>query len=124
VKVQSPKSACVLSKKQLSCTIAGLAVFLFCVPTFSQLNLGRILGAVTDTSGGVIAGVKGTVTDQDRGVSRVVTSDEAGAFAVPSLIPGNYSVRVEATGLNTSERKDVMVQVGSDARVDIVMQTL
>jgi hypothetical protein len=38
------------------------------------------------------------------------------------LIPGNYTVRVEAAGFNISERKDVQVQVGSDARVDIVLQ--
>jgi Carboxypeptidase regulatory-like domain len=101
---------------------ACLALALFSVPVFSQLNLGRILGAVTDSTGGVMAGAKVTVTDQDRGVSRVLMTDEAGAFAAPSLTPGNYSVRVEATGFNTAERKDVQVQVGSDARVDIVMQ--
>ena len=100
----------------------GVALLAFCMPAFSQLNLGRIIGSVTDESGGVMAGATVTVTDQDRGTSRLLTSDAAGAFAAPSLIPGNYSVRVEATGFNTSVRKDILVQVGSDARVDIVMK--
>jgi len=99
-----------------------LLVALFSLPAFSQLNLGRILGNVTDSTGGVIAGAKVTVTDQDRGASRALTSDETGAFAAPSLTPGNYTVRVEAAGFNISERRDVQVQVGSDARVDIVLQ--
>ena len=99
-----------------------LLVALFSVPAFSQLNLGRIIGSVTDATGGVISGAKVTVTDQERGVTRALTSDDTGAFAAPSLIPGNYTVRVEAAGFNISERKDVQVQVGSDARVDIVMQ--
>jgi len=101
---------------------AWLVVVLFCLPAFSQLNLGRILGTVTDAIGGAMAGAKVTVTDQERGTSRALTSDEAGAFAAPSLIPGTYTVRVEASGFNTAERKDIIVQVGSDARVDILMQ--
>ena len=100
----------------------SLAVLLLCVPAFAQLNLGRISGSVTDESGGTMANAKVTVIDQDRGVSRPLTTDEAGAFAAPSLIPGNYTVRVEAAGFNTSERKNVLVQVGGDSRVDIVMK--
>jgi hypothetical protein len=100
----------------------ALTLLFFCLPAFSQLNLGRILGTVTDSTGAVMASVKVTVTDQERGTSRALMTDEAGAFAAPSLIPGNYTVRVEAAGFNASERKDVEVQVGSDARVDIVMQ--
>ncbi len=100
----------------------ALLLGLFSVPAFSQLNLGRIIGSVTDATGAVIAGAKVTVTDQDRGTTRELMSDEAGAFAAPSLIPGNYTVRVEFMGFNISERKNVEVQVGSDSRVDIALQ--
>ena len=114
---------CVLTRKVLRMLAVTVALYAFTgLPAFSQLNLGRIIGSVTDATGGVIAGAKVTVTDQERGVSRALTSDETGAFAAPSLIPGTYIVRVEATGFNISERRDVQVQVGSDARVDIVLQ--
>ncbi len=99
-----------------------LAVLLFALPAAAQVNLGRLSGNVTDETGGVMAGAKVSVIDQDRGTTRVLTTDEAGAYAAPSLTPGNYTVRVEATGFNTSERKDIQVPVGGDIRADMVMK--
>ena len=48
--------------------VAVAAVLLLCLPAFSQLNLGRITGTVTDQSGGVIVGATVTVLDVDRGI--------------------------------------------------------
>src|SRR6266852_4720624 len=74
----------------------AIAMFLLCLPAFSQGNFGRILGSVTDESGGVVSGATVTVIDKDRGVARTLTTDDAGAYAAPTLIPGTYIVRVEA----------------------------
>ena len=100
----------------------GLILLLFCLPTFSQVNLGRISGDVKDESGGILAGAKVTVTDQERGTERTLMTDDAGAYAAPSLIPGQYTVRVEANGFSATETKDVLVTVGGDARVDMVLK--
>jgi len=43
--------------------------FLSCAPLFAQGTAGRILGTVTDQSGGAIAGATVIVTDVDRNVS-------------------------------------------------------
>src|SRR3981081_4467720 len=60
------------------CAIAGicLAVFLICLPMFSQGSTGRILGIVTDQSGAVIPGVTVIIRDVDRGTARTLTTDE------------------------------------------------
>jgi Carboxypeptidase regulatory-like domain len=105
-----------------STSLLPLVLLLFCLPAFSQVNLGRISGSVTDESGGVLAGAKVTVTDQDRGTIRALVTDEAGAYAAPTLTPGQYMVKVEANGFNTTERKDVPVTVGGDTRVDMVLK--
>ena len=55
--------------------VAGLLFLLVCLPAFSQVNLGRISGNVTDQSGGVVAGAKVTITDQERGTVRSVVTD-------------------------------------------------
>ena len=102
--------------------VVSIAALLFTVPVFSQANLGRILGAVKDQSGGVIAGATATVTDVQRGISRTLTTDSEGGYSAPNLIPGSYTVRVEAPGFNSVERKDIVVEVGSDVRVDIALQ--
>ncbi len=109
-------------RKGLWACIAGLAILVLCVPGYSQVNLGRISGNVTDETGGVLAGAKVTITDQERGTVRPLVTDEAGAYSAPSLIPGLYTVKVEANGFNTAERKDVRVTVGGDTRADMVLK--
>jgi TctA family transporter len=52
-------------------------VLLTCLPLFSQGNAGRILGSITDQTGGVMANTTVTVTDTERGVARTLTTDEA-----------------------------------------------
>jgi hypothetical protein len=104
-----------------------LAVGLLClvssfVPAFAQTNLGRIIGALTDQTGAAIQGATVTVTDVQRGASRALTTDNAGTFVAPGLIPGTYTVRAEASGFTTTERRDVLVQVGQDTRVDLSLQ--
>ena len=101
---------------------AGLLFLLYCLPAFSQVNLGRISGSVMDESGGVVVGAKVTVTDQERGTIRSLVTDQTGAYAAGSLIPGQYTVKVEASGFNNTERKDVPVTVGGDIRVDMVLK--
>jgi Carboxypeptidase regulatory-like domain len=109
-------------RKAVPFLIVSVAIGFFSLSAYSQVNLGRISGTITDQSGGTMANAKVTVTDQDRGVSRNLVTDVAGAYAAPSLLPGNYTVHVEASGFNISERKNVVVQVGGDTRVDIVMK--
>jgi hypothetical protein len=98
------------------------AVLLVCIPAFSQVNLGRILGVVTDQQGAVIVGATVTVIDVARGVSHPLTSDSAGEYAASSLVPGTYTVRAEAKGFQTLERQNITVGVGQDARVDLTLQ--
>jgi hypothetical protein len=100
-----------------------LAVFLGCSVAFSQGSTGRILGTVTDQTGGNIAGATATVTDVQRGVLQTLTTDSDGAYIALSLLPGSYSVRVEYKGFKIFERKNILVEVGKDVRIDAVLQT-
>src|SRR5690242_14420528 len=102
--------------------LAGVALLLFSVAAFSQGNFGRILGAVTDQTGGVISGATVTIIDKDRGVARTLTTDAAGEYDAPTLIPGTYIVRVEANGFKRLERQNVVLEVGKEVRVDLTVQ--
>ena len=88
----------------------------------AQVNQGRLLGTVTDQSGGVIAGATVIVTDVQKNVSRTLTTDSAGEYVAPNLDPGTYSVRVESKGFKTFARDGMQLGVGQDARVDITLQ--
>jgi outer membrane receptor protein involved in Fe transport len=98
------------------------AVLLLCVPAFSQTNFGRILGTVTDSSGGVVSGAAVSVVDTERGVSRNLTTDDAGEYNAPTLNPGTYTVRVEAKGFRKFERQNIVLEVGKEVRIDMTLQ--
>jgi Carboxypeptidase regulatory-like domain/TonB dependent receptor len=99
-----------------------LVILLLSVPAFSQGNAGRIMGTVTDQSGGVVAGATVTVLDTARGVTRTLTTDDAGEYNAPNLTPGTFTVRAEAKGFKKLERQNVDVGVGREIRVDVILQ--
>ncbi len=98
------------------------AVLLLCLPAFSQGSFGRILGTVTDQSGGVVSGATVTVIDTERGINRTLVTDDAGAYNAPNLTAGNYTVRVEAKGFKRIERQSITIEVGHEVRVDLTVQ--
>ena len=102
--------------------LAALVTILASLPVFSQANLGRMLGTVTDQTGGVVAGATVTVLDVQRGIARSLTTDDAGEYNAPNLTPGTYIVRAESKGFKTAERSGILLEVGKDIRVDLTLQ--
>jgi len=100
---------------------AVCAVVLSVFAAYGQGNLGRILGFVTDQSGGNVANAAVTITDVQRGISRNLTTDSDGAYVAPGLQPGTYTVRIELKGFKTFERQNILVEVGKDVRIDAVL---
>src|SRR6516162_2718427 len=100
-----------------------LTALVVAMPAFSQGgSTGRITGAVSDQTGGVLAGATVSVTDTQRGTARSLITDQAGAYNAPELTPGTYSVRVEYPGFKSTERRNLVVEVGKEYRVDLVIE--
>jgi hypothetical protein len=99
-----------------------VAVLLFSVGLFGQAQFGRILGTVTDQTGAVLPGATVSVIDTERGLARTLTTDQAGEYNAPTLIPGTYTVRVEAKGFKTLDRQSIVLEVGKEVRVDLTPQ--
>jgi len=102
--------------------LLGFAICVFVLPGFSQGNAGIILGAITDQTGGTMAGVTITVTDVQRGTTRNLTTDQAGAYSAPNLTPSTYTVRAEFMGFRAAERTGIVLETGGNLRVDLTMQ--
>src|SRR5579859_3856253 len=101
---------------------ASIAILLISFSAFSQGNAGRILGGVTDQTGGAMAGATVTIIDTQRNTTRTLTTDDSGEYNAPNLLPSTYTVRVEAKGFKTSERSGILLEINKDLRVDLSLQ--
>jgi len=67
-------------------------------------------------------GVAVSVTDADRGLERSTMTDATGQYLLPGLIPGKKIIKAEFQGFKSFEQANVVLEVGQDARFDIVME--
>jgi hypothetical protein len=103
--------------------LIALALALVSGPAFAQGgNTSSIVGVVTDSGGGVIPGATVTATnDATAGVSTAVTNS-SGAFTIPALQPGKYTVTVALQGFKSAVLKDVDVMASTPANVKAVLE--
>ena len=81
----------------------------------------QLTGVVTDSSGAVIPGAKVILTDDGTGVGSSSTTDSRGIYVFTGVRPASYSIRVEAAGLKSQERKGVTLAVSQQATLDFVL---
>jgi len=99
-------------------SIAALALLLslaLSLPAFSQSSDAILSGTITDASGGIVAGVTVTATNAATGVVNKATTNNAGVYTLPSLLPGAYKVSAEKTGFQPQAFTDV--QLGNAAKI-------
>src|ERR1700755_2541361 len=89
------------------------------VMCFAQSDRGSVSGIVTDPSGAGITGAKVTVTNAAMGTQNSTVTTGAGAYTIPQLSAGVYSVTVVAPGFSTLVRNGITVSVGEVAAVDL-----
>ena len=80
----------------------------------STVATGSIQGTVTDPNGAVVPNAAITITSKATGQATKFNSSSSGTYASGALIPGEYSVRIEAKGFQT-QLLTVPVQVGNIA---------
>lgn len=85
-----------------------------------QSNLGTISGVVSDASGAVMPDADVIATQVETGTPFATKTNSAGAYNIPSLSPGRYSVQFKASGFQTSV-KEIILDAQQKARVDAEM---
>jgi len=83
-------------------------------PAFAQGGLGTssLSGIVTDSSGAVIPGATVAVRNNATNQEFEAISNEQGAFSVPALDAGTYTVTVALMGFKTAVLNDVVLNAG------------
>src|SRR5712691_7003147 len=64
----------------------------------AQVLYGSIVGTVTDQTNSVVPKTLVTVTNTSTGLSRQVSTDDAGYYSIPNLLQGKYDLSVSASG--------------------------
>ena len=89
-----------------------LAVATGATPLFAQVKSSAITGTVTDTSGAVVPNATVTVTEQATNTTTTAQSDSQGAYTVPYLPIGKYTLTVTANGFQTYHLTDINLAGG------------
>ncbi|HEX4946854.1 MAG TPA: TonB-dependent receptor [Blastocatellia bacterium] len=88
----------------------------------AQVATGTILGTVRDNAGAAVPGAKVTIIEVGKSNSTTYTTDNEGAYTAPFLIPGTYTVSVEAQGFKKGLTNNVVVQIDQKARIDFNLE--
>jgi hypothetical protein len=92
------------------------------VIAYAQQSYAALLGQISDQSGAGVAAAKITLTSDETGLARTVTTDGSGNYRIALLAAGNYSITVEAAGFGTREQKGLLLRVGDERRVDVALK--
>ena len=82
---------------------------------------GNIQGTITDPSGAVVPDAKVTILNKATGRTIDSSTTSSGVYTSGSLVPGVYTVRIEASGFQTTELT-ATVQVGVTTNGNIKLQ--
>src|SRR5437879_11128214 len=87
----------------------------------AQVAGATLSGTINDPSGAVVPNAQVSARNTATGVSRATTTDSAGFYSLPNLLPGTYEVTVTATGFSTAVQSNVALAVGAQQQLNVQM---
>ncbi|BDC49055.1 hypothetical protein F183_A13710 [Bryobacterales bacterium F-183] len=84
----------------------------------AQTTTATIVGDVADSSGAALVDAKIIVRNVGTGLERDTTTDNSGAYRVPTLNPGTYEVTVSKSGFQTQNAKNIVLEVAQTVKLD------
>lgn len=107
-----------------------LAVFVFVVllsfysgSLFAQTaSTGAVTGTVTDPSGATVAGASVTLSNPATATQLSTPTDSGGHYIFPSVLPGQYALKVTTKGFRTFLISAITVDVTKSSTVDVKLE--
>lgn len=101
-------------------TIATL-VLVSCIG-YAQVGSGDIAGRLTDPSGASVPNATVIATNVGTGAISRTVSDTAGDYELLKLLPGEYTLSVDATGFKKLDRAGVTVRVADRLTMNLALE--
>jgi hypothetical protein len=107
------RSCCGLVCVALVLALAGSA--------YAQEFRATIKGTVADTSQAALPGATVTVQNQDTNELATAVTNNEGAYTIPFLRPGVYTLSVEMSGFQKHTRTQLRLSVGETATINVAL---
>jgi hypothetical protein len=78
----------------------------------AQTSNAQLSGLISDASGAVVGGAEIQATNEATNVPYIATSNSAGIYVLPELLPGPYKILVSAPGFGASRRTGLALNTG------------
>ena len=88
----------------------------------AQVSTANMSGVVHDAAGALVPGATVDVTQTATNTAFHATTDERGAFTLPSVPTGPYVMHVAAPGFAKYDRTNIVLTVGQVASFDVSLQ--
>ena len=110
-----------MTRKRLLIGVFALAL---CAVTqlSAQDSRGRVVGQVLDSTGAAVPESTVLATNNATGVVVRTSTNAAGAYSLPYLLPGLYTISAEKDGFKKFSRDNIQVRVNDSVELIIEMQ--
>jgi hypothetical protein len=88
----------------------------------AQSGTSSINGTISDQNGSAVAGASVKLTNPNTQFTRTVTTNESGNFTFASILPGTYSIEIEAANFKRAVKNEVKALVDSSVGVNIALE--
>jgi hypothetical protein len=99
--------------------IAATLILMLPKEGFGQLDRGALSGTVNDQTGRVLAGVRIAAVKNDTGLRRETTSSESGAYELPELPVGRYTVKFNLAGFQEVSITNATLTIGQTNTLNV-----
>lgn len=112
-----------MKRKVLSILFVPLLALVLTSAGGAQSQTGSLSGTITDEQGSPIPFVNITLTSPALQGQQTFVCTDNGNFRFPSLPPGEYTLRAEFSGFQTTEAKGIIISLGKSINLNIQMKS-
>ena len=107
-------------------SLRAIASLVFILITWSRVGAQNtttaVLGTVSDSTGGAIAGARVTVTNADTNSSRNTTTNGLGEYRIDFLPIGDYQLSIHGAGFADFIQQGVVLELNVPTRLDVSLK--
>lgn len=100
-----------------------LGLVFFAPNVLAQTFNATVVGKVTDANGASVPGAAVTMTQKGTNRTYTTSTNDSGEYVVPQLPPGDYNLKISASGFKIAVNENLTLETDTTSRVNIVLET-